>query len=152
MTTGMAAVRPRNRSLWSIAVLLSAFLLSKGVASAADGLAADAHTVPAVDAGIGPCSAEFTVRDAAGAAVYNAKVRVHIAYGFLRAHKLDLEVGTNVDGKARFDGLPDKVKEPLHFEAVQGELEGSATYNPAEGCKAQHSIDLRKPKSDSASP
>ena len=66
----------------------------------------DPKSVPVVDGGIGDCSADFTVNDTAGAPVYAAKIKVHIAYGFMYARKLDLEVGTNVDGKARFTGLP----------------------------------------------
>jgi hypothetical protein len=109
---------------------------------------ADAHTVPSVDGGIGPCSVLFTVTEAAGGApVYDAKVKVHIAYGFVRAHKLDLEVGTNIDGKARFDGLPNRVKQALHFEASHAGQEGSAVYDPADGCKAEHTIVLSKPGS-----
>src|ERR1700691_2546751 len=73
----------------------------------------DPKTVPVIDAGIGPCSAEFTVNDASGAPVYDAKVRVQIAYGFMNLHKLDLEVGTNAAGKARFTGLPDKPRQGL---------------------------------------
>ena len=80
---------------------------------------------------------EFTVKDAADSPVYDSKVRVHIAYGMFNAHKLDLEVGTNVDGKARFTGLPNRVKQPLQFKASQGDREGSAAYDPAEGYQAR---------------
>ena len=59
--------------------------------------APDPHSVPVVDGGIGQCSADFTVTDAEGAPVYAAKIKVHIAYGFMYARKLDLEVGTNAD-------------------------------------------------------
>ena len=62
----------------------------------------------------------------------------------MRAHKLDLEVGTNVDGKARFTGLPEKVKEPLHFKATQGDSEGEAVYNPTGNCTAKQTIALSK--------
>src|SRR5579871_4590112 len=41
--------------------------------------------IPVLDGGIGPCSADLTVTDAAGAPVYAAKVKVHIAYGFMNA-------------------------------------------------------------------
>src|SRR5580698_9752358 len=71
---------------------------------AADDPAADPHAVPVIDGSLGPCSVEFTVKTQAGAPVYNSKIRVHVAYGMF--HKLDLEVGTNTDGKARFNGLP----------------------------------------------
>jgi hypothetical protein len=104
----------------------------------------DPKTVPVIDGGIGPCSAEFTVTDATGAPVYDAKIRVHIAYRFMSLHKLDLEVGTNAAGKARFTGLPDRTKQDLSFRASQGDREGSALDDPAKTCKAEFTIKLDK--------
>jgi hypothetical protein len=106
----------------------------------------DPKTVPVIDGGIGPCSADFTVTDAAGAPVYDAKVRVHIAYRFMSFHKLDLEVGTNAAGKARFTGLPDKTKQGLLFHASEGSREGSAFDDPAKTCKADLTVVLEKTK------
>jgi hypothetical protein len=105
---------------------------------------ADPKSIPVVDGGIGPCSADFTVTDGAGAPVYNAKIRVHIAYGFMNAHKLDLEVGTNAAGKGRFEGLPDKSRQGLNFHAFEGGREGSAFDDPAKTCKVALSIMLLK--------
>jgi hypothetical protein len=107
--------------------------------------APDPHSVPVVDAALGPCTADFTITDPDNKPVYNAKVRVRIAYGFLGAHKMDLEVGTNVDGKARFTGLPDRLKNGLFFEATEGERTGSAFDDPSKTCKAQFAITIRKP-------
>lgn len=104
----------------------------------------DPKSVPVIDGGIGECSADFTVNDAAGAPVYAAKIKVHIAYGFMYARKLDLEVGTNVDGKARFTGLPERVKRGLFFEASEGDRTASAFDDPAATCKAQFTLVLRK--------
>jgi len=104
----------------------------------------DPKTIPVIDGGIGPCSADFTVNDAAGAPVYDAKVRVHIAYGLMSLHKLDLEVGTNAAGKARFTGLPDKPKQGLFFRASHSGREGSAFDDPAKTCKAEFTIALEK--------
>ena len=106
----------------------------------------DPKTVPVIDGGIGPCSADFTVTDAAGAPVYDAKVRVHIAYRFMSFHKLDLEVGTNAAGKARFTGLPDKTKQGLLFHASEGNREGSAFDDPTKTCKAELTVVLEKTK------
>jgi|SRR6266567_2190198 len=106
--------------------------------------AGDAKSVPVVDGGIGPCSADFTVSDAAGAPVYAAKIKVHIAYGFMSARKLDLEVGTNSDGKARFTGLPDHLKRGLFFEASEADRTAEAFDDPAITCKAQFTVALRK--------
>ena len=104
----------------------------------------DPKSVPVIDGGIGECSADFTVNDAAGAPVYAAKIKVHIAYGFMYARKLDLEVGTNVDGKARFTGLPERVKRGLFFEASEGDRTASAFDDPTTTCKAQFTLVLRK--------
>ena len=104
----------------------------------------DPKSVPVLDGGIGPCTADFTVNDPAGAPVYAAKIRVHIAYGFMNARKLDLEIGTNIDGKARFTGLPDRLKHGLYFHASEGDRTGEAFGDPANNCKAQFTITLQK--------
>jgi hypothetical protein len=104
--------------------------------------ATDPKTVPVVDGGAGPCSAEFTVTDSAGAPIYDAKIRVHIAYRFMSAHKLDLEVGTNAEGKAHFEGLPNKLKRGLTFYATHDSQEGPAFDDPTTTCKAQLTITL----------
>lgn len=103
----------------------------------------DPHSVPSVNGGIGPCTVEFTVKDASGAPIYNAKVHVHISYGFLGVHKMDLEVGTNVDGKARVSGLPKKVKIPLYFQAKQDSKEADTSWDPATSCQAEQSLTLK---------
>ncbi len=97
-----------------------------------------------VDAGLGPCTADFVVTDEAGTPVYAAHVRVHIAYGFMNLHKFDLDAGTNAAGKARFVGLPQNSKQGFFFHASEGEREGSAFDNPSNTCKAQFTIVLRK--------
>ena len=104
----------------------------------------DPRAVPVLDGGIGPCSADFTVTDPAGAPVYAAKVKVHIAYGFMGARKLDLELGTNIDGKARFTGLPDRLKHGLYFHASEGDRSGDAFDDPANTCKNQFTVILRQ--------
>ncbi len=104
----------------------------------------DPKTIPVIDGGIGPCSADFTVTDATTAPVYNAKIQVHIAYGFMYLHKLDLEVGTSASGKARFTGLPDRTKQGLFFRASENSREGSAFVDPAKTCKADLTITLEK--------
>jgi hypothetical protein len=105
---------------------------------------ADPKTIPVVDGGIGSCSAEFTVTDAAGTPVYAADIRVHIAYRFMNLHKLDLEVGTNADGKARFVGLPENPKQGLFFRSSEGGREASAFDDPAKTCKTEFTLVLRK--------
>ncbi|MGH9497828.1 MAG: hypothetical protein ACRD3L_01675 [Terriglobales bacterium] len=95
----------------------------------------DPHQVPVMNGDAGPCSVSFTVTDEKGTPVYDARIHVHIAYGFGGFRRLDLEAATNVDGKARIKGLPQKVKGGiLYFHGVQGKREGEATYDPAKNC------------------
>jgi hypothetical protein len=132
----------RHVSLLRSALLASLLVSANNLPAQAPDQAAKSNPVPVINADLGSCSAEFTVRDDSSKPVPDAKIRVHIAYGFMSLHKLDLEVGTNADGKARFEGLPEKVKRPLEFHASQGKLEGSAVLDPAKECKSQHSIVL----------
>jgi hypothetical protein len=106
---------------------------------------ADPHSIPSVDAEIGDCSASFTITDDAGKPVYTAKVSTRVTYGFLNSHKLDLEVSTNIDGKARFTGLPGNLKHGLFFQASEGERAGSAFDDTSKTCQTQFAITLRKP-------
>jgi hypothetical protein len=106
--------------------------------------AADPKSVPVVDGAIGSCSYDFTVTDTDAKPVYAAKIKVHIAYGFMYARKLDLEIGTNFDGKARFTGLPERTKRGLFFEASEADRAGNAFVDPATTCKSQFTVVLRK--------
>jgi hypothetical protein len=103
-----------------------------------------ASAIPSIDGGIGPCTADFTIVDDVNKPVYAAKINVHIAYGFMNARKLDLQVGTNIDGKARFTGLPDHIKHGIYFHASEGDRSGEAFDDPANTCKAQFQITIRK--------
>ena len=105
----------------------------------------DPRSIPVIDGGIGPCTADFTITDADNKPVYLAKIKVHIAYGFMTTRKLYLEVSTNIDGKARFTGLPDRVKRGLFFEASEGDRTGNAFDDPSKTCQAQLAVTLRKP-------
>lgn len=128
----------------SLRVLIAFLPLSLAALSQTSPARPDPKDVPVIDGGIGPCSVDFTITDEAGAPVYAAKIKVHIAYGFMYARKLDLEVGTNADGKARFTGLPDRVKHGLFFEASEGDRTADAFDDPATNCKAQFTLALRK--------
>ena len=98
-----------------------------------------------VDGGLGRCSLEVTVLDPGSKPVYGASVKVHIAYGLGGFHKLDLEVGTDAAGKAKFTGLPERVRRPpLEFDATKGDLSGTLNYDPATECVAAHNISLQK--------
>src|ERR1039457_2043937 len=65
---------------------------------------AQSENVPVIQGGAGPCSLELIVRGADGKPVYAATVKVHIKYGFGGMRRLDLEAGTNSDGKVKIAG------------------------------------------------
>jgi hypothetical protein len=98
--------------------------------------------VPVVNGEAGPCSVEFTVTDGAGRRVYDARIHVHIEYGLLGLRTLDLEIGTNANGMARFEGLPEDPDGVLFFRAKKGKLRGFAFYYPNEECHGKHHIVL----------
>lgn len=103
--------------------------------------------VPVIKGGAGPCSVALTVTGADSKPTYAATVKVHIAYGFGGFHRLDLEAGTNSDGKVAFTGLPQRVsRPPLEFHASKDEWIGIATYDPSLECQARRDITLEKPK------
>lgn len=126
-----------------LAATISLFAAAQSGAAPAD-QKPDPKTVAEVDAGLGPCTADFTITDDAGQPIYAANVRVHITYGFMNLHKFDLTVGTNADGKARFIGLPENSKQGLFFRASENDREGSAFDDPSKTCKAQFTIVLRR--------
>jgi len=118
----------------------ASILVLAGCLTPLDAQTPDPHQVPVMDGEAGPCSVAFTVTDVKGAPVYDARIKVHIAYGFAGVRKLDLEAATNVDGKTQFKGLPEKVKGgTLIFRASQGKRDGSAIYDPAQNCNGQTS-------------
>ena len=119
-------------------------ILASTLCSAQNSSQPDPKSVPVIDGGLGPCTADFTVIDSAGAPVYDAKIRVHIAYRFMSLHKLDLEIGTNADGKARFTGLPDRIKHGFYFHTSQGDRTAETFDDPANTCKAQFTVALEK--------
>jgi hypothetical protein len=104
-----------------------------------------AQPVPAIDGGVGPCSLELTVTTADGKPAAAASVKVHITYRFGGFHKLDLEAGTNAEGKVKFTGLPSRVRRPpLEFHASKDQSLGTATFDPATECQAKRDIILGK--------
>jgi hypothetical protein len=105
--------------------------------------------VPVMDGGAGPCSLDLTVTGPDGKPAYAATVKVHIAYGFAGARRLDLQAGTNSDGKVKFTGLPARVhRPPLQFQALKGDLAGIAVYDPATECEAKHGIAMSASKAE----
>ena len=133
----------------SLALFLAAaaFLVPRAHAQDAKTATAEtaaSHTIPVIDGAIGTCSANFIVTDDNAAPVYDAKIRVHIAYGFMYVRKMDLEIGTNIDGKARFTGLPARTKDGLVFQASKSDRAGTAFVDPSTTCKADLTVVLQK--------
>src|SRR5215470_2256915 len=106
-----------------------------------------ADDIPVTDAQSGPCSIELAVTDTDAKPVYAARIDYHTAYGFMGTHKLDMTVYTNAQGKAKFAGIPAKVrKPPIEFRAAKDNLVGLATMDPATECQAKHDIVMAKKK------
>jgi hypothetical protein len=104
-----------------------------------------AADVPVVKGDLGPCSANFTVTDSADKPLYDAKIHVTVLYGFMNKRKSDFEVGTNSDGKARIEGLPEKVKKLLEFKIRHGGHNKSVMHDPANECQANFTVVLDTP-------
>src|SRR5208283_5528554 len=101
--------------------------------------------VPTIDGNLGPCTADFTVVDASNKPVFGAKIHVKVKYGFMSKRDTDLEVGTNSDGKARMEGLPEKLKKPpMEFTIRSGDATKSVTNDPAADCHPTFAVTLGK--------
>ena len=97
--------------------------------------------VPEVHAGLGPCSVDFTVSQSLNQPLYDAQISVSIAYGFMGMKKMDLQIGTNSEGKARFEGLPAKVHNPpLAFVVKHKGRTKTVEYWPQVQCHGQYSV------------
>ena len=138
----------RLAGVFSMRQRLSTFLLCAGVFL---GLAAWVRSsptpaevqVPVIKADVGTCTADFTVKDNENKPIYDAKIRVSIRYGFMGQKKTDLEIGTNSDGKARFEGLPDlrkKPKGPFEYQIRSGDLTKTVVQDPLVQCDAKFDV------------
>ncbi len=134
------AIRSRTlRDLGLPAAVLFVLLL---LAACGPVFAADIP-VPSIDAGLGPCTVDFTVTDANQEPIYDAKITVRVKYGFLGLRKIDLEIGTNSNGKARFTGLPTKArKPPLEFLVRYHNRTDTVWYWPAVDCHKEYTVKL----------
>ncbi len=95
-----------------------------------------------INARLGNCAADFTVTDASGAPVYAATVHVRIRYGFMSVKRMDLEVGTSSDGKARVEGLPEKAK-PLVYDVTKDNLKATVEQDLSTTCRGTYPIVLK---------
>lgn len=128
----------RRMAFWMLAAL---FLCAAGVRS----LGGNPADVPSVSAGLGPCTADFIVVDPSNKPVFDAKIHTAVKYGFMSKRDTDLEIGTNSDGRARIEGLPEKLKKPpMEFTIRSGDLTKSVTNDPAANCHPTFTITLGK--------
>ena len=103
--------------------------------------------IPTTDAQSGPCSIDLTMIGTNGKPIFAARVSYQTAYGFLGKRQLDMTVYSNDQGKARFTGIPAKVRRPpIEFHASKGDLVGLAVMDPASECQAKHDILMDKAK------
>lgn len=116
--------------------------LLTGLAVLAQAAGGGPQEVPVLKAGIGPCSADFTVTDVDGKPVYLAVVHADIRYGAMHLKRMDLEVSTNADGKARIESLPAKAK-PVAYDVKQGAKTGGATQDLAKACHAALTVVIK---------
>jgi hypothetical protein len=141
-------MRRALRANLAIAFLLIGMTLAIAAQSQQPAQPQQPDDIPATDGTSGPCSIEFSVTDSDGKPVYAARIDVHLAYGAFGAHKLDMGVYTNAQGKAKFTGIPAKVKKPpIEFNAKKDDLVGVATMDPATECQAKHDIVMDKKSS-----
>jgi hypothetical protein len=122
--------------------MLAAFFLCIASAQSMAGNPAD---VPTISGGMGSCTADFTVVDTSNKPVFDAKIHVKVKYGFMSKRDTDLEVGTNSDGRARMEGLPEKLKKPpMEFTIRSGDATKSVTNDPAVECHPTFTVSLGK--------
>jgi hypothetical protein len=98
--------------------------------------------LPVLKAGLGSCAADFTVKDANGSPIYLATIHVRVRYGFMSVKRMDLEVGTNSEGQARIEGLPEKAK-PLAYEIQKDMKKSTVEQDVASRCQATLDVVLK---------
>ena len=98
--------------------------------------------LPVLDAKLGGCSAEFAVKNADGSPVYHAYVNVRVRYGTLGIKRMDLEVGTNSEGKARIKGLPDKAR-LMTYSITKDDKKTAVDQDVAKVCEGKFDVTLK---------
>lgn len=122
------------------AVLLAAFVLISGRSSFPQ--SQPSSDVAVVKGDAGPCTADFVVSDSAGKGIFGAKIRIQVKYGFGGFHRLDGVVGTNLEGKGRFEGLPERIKGTAEFDISKGSQAKTVPYDPQVDCHPRHEVTL----------
>ena len=124
----------------------SAMLMPAAAVLALAAAIAQANTappeLPVLKARLGGCSADFLVKSADGTPVYLALVHVRVRYGAMGIKRMDLEVGTNSDGKARIEGLPDKAR-PMTYDVQKDDKKAVVDQDVAKTCQAKLEVTLK---------
>src|SRR5580698_5620687 len=128
----------RLRTSWLAVFAFAALSIAGQNAFAGPQAAPAAGDTPVVTGSSGNCSADFTVSDASGKGIYDAQIEIQIRYRFGGFHRLDAKVGTNSDGKARIEGLPEQIKNTAEFNVTHGDQSKAVPYDPASDCHAMH--------------
>jgi hypothetical protein len=126
----------------SLAGLLVVLILFSARSSFPTPQSANSSEIPVAKGGAGSCSADFVVSDTSGKAIYDAKINILVKYGFAGLHRLDLTVGTNFEGKARIEGLPERIKGAAEFKVSHGDQSKTLPYDPDANCHPKHDITL----------
>ena len=135
---GGSRVAGKGMAVWMLAALVLCAAGARSIAGAA-------IDVPSVSAGMGPCTADFTVVDVGNKPVYDAKIHVKLKYGFMSKRDSDLQIGTNSDGRAHIEGLPNKVKKPpLEYTIQSGDATQTVNNDPAADCHPYFNVTLGK--------
>jgi hypothetical protein len=98
--------------------------------------------LPVLNARLGACAADFLVKDADGKPVYLALIHVNVRYGTMNLKRMDLEVGTNSEGKAKISGLPDKAK-PMTYDITKEDKKTVVDQDVAKSCQAKLEVTLK---------
>jgi len=130
-----------RRRIWIAGLIVASMVALSGV-SFAQSQEHNSADVPVAKGDAGPCSADFVVSDPSGKGVYDAKIGIQIKYGFMGLHKLDLTVGTNFEGKARIEGLPQQIKGSAEFRISHGDQNKTLPYDPLDNCHPRHQVTL----------
>ncbi len=133
----------RLRLLSIFVVLLLSFAAAQEQKPAAPKPEAPKPEISKIDAAIGPCTADFTVTDAAGKPVYLAKIHTIIRYGGFAIRKTELEVSTNYEGQARVVGLPDANKRPTQFDVSKDSAKRDVPFEPGVNCHPHYDVVLK---------
>lgn len=123
-------------------MFIAPIALAAAVLAQQPGAETPSPALAVISARLGACAADFTVTDSDGKPVYAAIIHVRIRYGFLSLKRMDLEIGTASDGKARVEGLPAKAK-PLVYDISKADRKAAVDQDLSRNCTATYDVSLK---------